>query len=217
MKSDELEQLWDDGFENDSLDPGDIFNKTINYCRELERKLKELDISQFNQPKVSVESVTDECQVFNLKLPSEYEKFMNVFMAYYDESSLSLPTNQFIKRAYEIFEGLSSPAKEVNDWKQIESDFHKWAKSKWCPTHEQIFEWMRDKLQSLPKDNTIHDKIKPHISDEEAVISKWIRKDNLRSELIKYTDFIWEYIGEHLLDSNGLESGKAVDEYLSSK
>jgi hypothetical protein len=61
-----------------------------------------------------------------------------------------------------------------------------------CKTFIEGAKWMRNKLQSLPK-------------------------DNLRTELIKYTDFIWKYIGEHLLDSNGLKSGEAVDEYLSSK
>jgi hypothetical protein len=112
------------------------------------------------------------------------------------------------------FESQLSPAKEVNDWKQIESDFYKWTKSKWCPTHEQILNWMRDKLQSLSKDNTIHDKIKPHISDEEAVVSKWIRKDNLREEILKFLDFAEPiYYGEN----EYTDYHKILELYLYSK
>jgi hypothetical protein len=38
INADMLSQLWDDGFENNSLDPGDIFDKTIRYCYGLENK-----------------------------------------------------------------------------------------------------------------------------------------------------------------------------------
>jgi hypothetical protein len=39
INADKLAELWDSGFENDNLDPGDIFDKTLNYCYKLEAKL----------------------------------------------------------------------------------------------------------------------------------------------------------------------------------
>ncbi len=36
----ELSQKWDEGCENDTLDPGDLFGKAIDYCFKLEGKLE---------------------------------------------------------------------------------------------------------------------------------------------------------------------------------
>ena len=52
---------------------------------------------------------------------------------------------------------------EEKDWKQIESDFYIWTKSKWCPTHEQIFEWLKSAVQSPSE--------QPEVTDE--MIEKW--------------------------------------------
>lgn len=39
INADKLSELWDEGCENDIIDPGDLFEKTINYCYKLESKI----------------------------------------------------------------------------------------------------------------------------------------------------------------------------------
>jgi hypothetical protein len=51
LNADKLSELWDNGFENDNLDPGDIFDKTINYCYELERKITALESARDSEGK----------------------------------------------------------------------------------------------------------------------------------------------------------------------
>jgi hypothetical protein len=43
QSADNLCELWDNGFDNNRLDPGDVFDKTITYCYELERRVKALE------------------------------------------------------------------------------------------------------------------------------------------------------------------------------
>ena len=51
-KAEKLENKWDEGCENDSLDPGDVFGETISYCHKLENTLlKAKEILQKEWPK----------------------------------------------------------------------------------------------------------------------------------------------------------------------
>jgi hypothetical protein len=37
--------------------------------------------------------------------------------------------------------------REIMDWNKIERDFIIWCRIKWCPTHDQIFEWFKDQFK----------------------------------------------------------------------
>lgn len=60
-------------------------------------------------------------------------------------------------------ESAQSPkAKEIKsamDWDNIEKSFFTWSRSKWCPTHEQIFDWFKEYLNQfqpeLPSENKV--------------------------------------------------------------
>ena len=53
------------------------------------------------------------------------------------------------------------PDKKTETWDKIKSDFFKWTMAKWCPTHEQIFEWFKTRL--------------PHSQPEKPVMTAGIK------------------------------------------
>ena len=46
INADKLSELWDEGCENDTIDPGDLFEKTINYCYKLESKIASISLAK---------------------------------------------------------------------------------------------------------------------------------------------------------------------------
>ena len=41
-----IEAEWDEGVDNEDLDPGETFQKLVDYCDELEKEIKELKKNQ---------------------------------------------------------------------------------------------------------------------------------------------------------------------------
>ena len=57
INADKLSELWDEGCENDTIDPGDLFEKTINYCYKLESKIASKGLTEHQFHTVWTEAV----------------------------------------------------------------------------------------------------------------------------------------------------------------
>jgi hypothetical protein len=88
INADKLCKLWDDGFENGSLDPCDVFNKTINYCEKLERKILQLSIPE-----------TQPVTMADVNRPGLKIILMNfcIIMYGYSESTAEIFVDKFLK------------------------------------------------------------------------------------------------------------------------